>query len=148
MAMIKHPQDILTPVIEFFVGSDVIELERKEDHVEFITSWGYEGQLIKNVFGNWDIKIGDEVVYEIEEELYSILVPANKQRPAASYYSELKHLRESKELKHRSISLVNQIIFSLEFLILNANVILENPVEVSPFYIFNVDDKKFIIGLN
>ena len=139
--------DILFPIIEHYIGVTVIGIKRDEEIVEFKTMDGHGGKIERNQSGDWDLSVDEEKVAEIEDALFSIFCESRKQPPIDSYYKKLLKLRK-KKLKYRSNLLVDQLIVSVEFLLLNADVQVKKPVEVGPLFIFNLDKHKQIIVLN
>lgn len=139
--------DILYPIIEHYIGSGVSELVRDEELVMFSTVMGKDGRIEKNLLGNWDLLVEEEKVAEIENSLFSIFCEAKKQPPIDVYYKKLLNVKKQK-LNYRSAILVDQLIKSLEMLILNMEVKLKNPVRIGPFLAFKLMGKKELIVLN
>ena len=55
---------------------------------------------------------------------------------------------KKKGLKYRSDVLVEQLLLSIEFLLLNAEVKINKPISLGEFFIFSLNGKKEIIVLN
>jgi hypothetical protein len=108
---------------------------------------GQGGRIEKNIEGDWDLVIGEEKVCEIEDILFSIFCESKDQPPIEKYYKKLLQLKE-KHLNHRSTLLVDLLILSIEFLILNMEIELKNPVNIGPFYIFSYKGEKQVLVLN
>jgi hypothetical protein len=140
-------QDILYPIIEHYIGTRVVRIKRDDDSVLFKTMLGQGGKIEKNIDGDWDLVIGEEKVGEIEDILFSIFCESKDQPPIEKYYKKLLQLKEE-HLNYRSSLLVDQLVLSIEFLILNMEIELKNPVDVGPFYIFNYKGEKQILVLN
>jgi hypothetical protein len=139
--------DILYPIIEHYIGGRVNMVKRIEDHVFFETSLGKDGRIEKNVLGNWDLSIDDEKVAEIEDTLFSIFCEAKDQPPIDKYYHKLLKIRGN-ELNYRSNVLVEQLISSIEYLLLHPDIKINNPVSFGYFFIFEYKGTKQIIVLN
>lgn len=139
--------DILYPIIEHYIGDGVAGVKRETGSVYFMTIMGKDGRIEKNNGGDWDLLIENEKVAEIEDSLFSIFCDAKKQPPIDVYYKKLLRVKR-KKLNYRSDILVDQLIKSLEMLILNMEVKLKNPLKVGPFLIFNSMGKKEVIVLN
>lgn len=139
--------DILYPIIEHYIGSKVNRVKRIEDDVFFKTSLGKDGRIQKNTLGNWDLSIEDEKVAEIEDTLFSIFCEAKNQPPIDKYYQKLLTIR-GKELNYRSNVLVEQLISSIEYLLLHPDIKVSNPVSFGYFFIFEYKGIKQIIVLN
>jgi hypothetical protein len=108
---------------------------------------GKDGRIEKNIGGDWDLLVDEEKVAEIEDPLFSIFCEAKKQPPIDVYYKKLLKVKR-KKLNYRSSILVDQLINSLEMLILNMEVKLKNPLALGPFFVFNSMGRKEVIVLN
>lgn len=139
--------DILYPIIEHYIGDGVAGIKRETESVSFLTVMGKDGRIEKNIEGDWDLLVGEEKVAEIENSLFSIFCEANKQPPIDVYYKKLLKIKK-KKLNYRSSILVDQLIKSLEILILNMEVKLKKPITLGQFFIFNLMGKKEVIVLN
>lgn len=139
--------DILYPIIEHYIGIKVAGVQREDDIVQFVTSIGQEGKIERNSTGDWDLSVEQEKVAEIEDILFSIFCESRKQPPIDRYYKRLLKLKK-RGLNYRSKVLVEQLILSVEYLLLNSDVKLKNPLNIGPFYIFNFNNRKEIIVLN
>lgn len=140
--------DILFPIIEHYIGTSVSGVRRDDELVLFKTSTGRGGKIEKNLYGDWDLSVGDEKVCEIEDVLFSIFCDYVEQPPIDKYYKKLLKLKSTKTLNQRSDILVNQLMFSIEFLIMNMEVNLEGPVKIGPFMAFSHNGNKYVLGLN
>ena len=139
--------DILYPIIEHYIGIRVVGIERDEEIVQFKTLLGQGGKIERNPTGDWDLLIDEEKVAEIEDVLFSIFCEAKKQPPIDKYYKKLLKLKK-KGRKYRSDVLVEQLLLSIEFLLLNAEVKINKPISLGEFFIFSLNGKKEIIVLN
>jgi hypothetical protein len=141
-------KNILVPMLEHFVGNHVFGIKMLEDSVLFKTDIGANGLISKNINGDWDIIIGDEVVYELEDELLNVLIPGDEKFQIDDYYQNLNNLLNS-DLKYRSKSLVIQIVRTLQIFILNAEIKPINPIIFGPFQVYTSKiSGKNIIYLN
>jgi hypothetical protein len=139
--------DILYPIIEHYIGGRVNRVKRAEDLVFFETSLGKDGRIEKNTFGNWDLTVNEEKIAEIEDILFSIFCEAKDQPPIDNYYKKLISIR-GRELNYRSNVLVEQLITSIEYLLLHPDVKINNPISFGCFFIFEHEGIKQIIVLN
>jgi len=119
--------DILYPIIEHYIGDGVAGVKRGHDEVSFLTIMGKDGRIEKNEEGDWDLLVEEEKVAEIEDSLFSIFCEA---------------------INYRSSILVEQLVKSLEMLMLNMEVKLKNPIAIGPFLVFTSMGRKDIIVLN
>jgi hypothetical protein len=139
--------DILYPIIEHYIGDGVAGVKRGHDEVSFLTIMGKDGRIEKNEEGDWDLLVEEEKVAEIEDSLFSIFCEAKKQPPIDVYYKKLLKVKR-KKLNYRSSILVEQLVKSLEMLMLNMEVKLKNPIAIGPFLVFTSMGRKDIIVLN
>lgn len=140
--------DILFPIIEHYIGTSVSGIRRNDESVLFKTSSGKGGKIEKNLYGDWDLSLGDEKVCEIEDVLFSIFCDYAEQPPIDKYYKKLLKLKSTRALNERSNILVDQIMFSIEFLIMNMEVNLERPIKIGYFLAFSHNGSKYVLGLN
>jgi hypothetical protein len=140
--------DILFPIIEHYIGTSVSGIRRNDESVLFKTSSGRGGKIEKNLYGDWDLSLGDEKVCEIEDVLFSIFCDYAEQPPIDKYYKKLLKLKSTRALNERSNILVDQIMFSIEFLIMNMEVNLERPIKIGSFLAFSHNGSKYVLGLN
>jgi hypothetical protein len=140
--------DILFPIIEHYAGITVSKIRRIDELVLFRTSLGQGGKIERNIEGDWDLVVDDEKVAEIEDILFSIFCESQDQPPIDKYYNKLLGLRNKGVLNYKSNILVDQLIISIEFLILNMDVELEDPISIGPFFTFNHNKTKHVLVLN
>jgi hypothetical protein len=139
--------DILYPVIEHYIGATVSNIKREDESIFFKTQLGQGGIIHKNESGNWDLVIEDEKIAEIEDILFSVFCESRKQPPIDKYYKKLVEIK-GKELNYRSGILVDQLITSIEVILLMGDIKLKSPITFGPFYAFDLDGEKQIIVLN
>lgn len=140
--------DILFPIIEHYTGIRVSRIKRSDELVLFKTSLGQGGKIERNIEGDWDLVIDDEKVAEIEDILFSVFCESKDQPPIDKYYNKLVGLKNKGVLNYKSNILVDQLIASIEFLILNMDVELEDPLAMGPFFTFNHNGTKHVLVLN
>lgn len=142
----RNISDILYPVLEYYLHAKIIGVKREESCVHFVSSIG-EGEMRESSSGNWDIFVSDENMGMIEKEVFDLLTTPENQPDLVSYYENMKEL-STRRLNHTSKSLVKDIIKSVEFLIMNVDVKLENGVAVGPFFVYSHKGEKKTICLN
>ena len=128
-------KNILVPLLEHFVGNHVFGVKMEEDSVIFKTEIGTQGLISKNTNGDWDIIIRNEVIYEVEDELFGALMPSKGRVQLDEYYEKLNALLTG-NLKYRSKVLVIHIVKTLEYFILNTQINPRIPIKVGPFLVF------------
>jgi len=133
--------------IELFLGEPLIEMYQDNDIIDFITITGNAGSMEENSFsGNWDIWIGDEVVYEVEQELVPLMDHTND-RQLFDLYEYVKNISEQ-ELKYKSRRFLTIVQGSIEKLIINGNLPLTGSVTIGPYEVTYTNNRKFLISLN
>jgi len=141
-------KNILIPLLEHFVGIHVFGIKIVDNSVIFKTEVGSDGFVSRNINGDWDIIIENEVIYEVEDELIDVLIPKAGKMEIEDYYEKLNTLL-SCDLKYRSRSLVLQIVKTLEYFILNAQISPSKPIKIGPFLVYTDKIKgRNIICLN
>lgn len=140
--------DIFFPIIEHYTGIRVSKVRRIDELILFKTALGQAGKIERNIEGDWDLLVDEEKVAEIEDVLFSIFCEPRNQPPIDKYYNELLRLKKEGVLNYKSNVLVDQLITSIEFLILHMDVQLEDPIAMGPFFTFNHNGTKHVLVLN
>jgi hypothetical protein len=140
--------DIFFPIIEHYTGTLVSKVRRIDESILFKTISGQAGKIERNIEGDWDLLVEEEKVAEIEDGLFSIFCESRDQPPIDKYYNELLRLKRRSVLNYKSNILVDQLITSIEFLILHMDVQLEDAIKIGPFYTFNHNGTKHVLVLN
>lgn len=140
--------DIFFPIIEHYTGIRVSKVRRIDELILFKTALGQAGKIERNIEGDWDLLVDEEKVAEIEDVLFSIFCEPRDQPPIDKYYNELLRLKRRGVLNYKSNVLVDQLITSIEFLILHMDVQLEDPIAMGPFFTFSHNGTKHVLVLN
>jgi hypothetical protein len=140
--------DIFFPIIEHYTGIRISKVKRIEESILFKTALGQLGKIERNIEGDWDLLLDEEKVAEIEDSLFSIFCEPKNQPPIDKYYNQLLGLKKKGVLNYKSNVLVDQLITSIEFLILHMDVQLEDPIAMGPFFTFNHNGTKHVLVLN
>ena len=132
--------------IESFIGELLVEFVQDEDAIGFMTISGATGSMEMNDFsGNWDIWIGEEVVYEVEPELVPLMSHTND-RELFDLYEYAKNL--DCELKYKSRRFVATVQNSIEKLLINGNLPLTGRSTIGNYEVIYTTTRKFLISLN
>jgi hypothetical protein len=132
--------------IELFLGEPLIEMVQDEDAIGFMTITGNTGSMeINDYSGNWDIWIGEEVVYEVESELVPLMSHTND-RQLFDLYEYAKSL--DCDLKYKSRRFVDIVQNSIEKLLINGNLPLTGRSTIGHFEVIYTETRKFLISLN
>lgn len=140
--------DIFFPIIEHYTGIRVSKVRRIDELILFKTALGQAGKIERNIEGDWDLLVDEEKVAEIEDVLFSIFCEPRDQPPIDKYYNELLRLKRRGVLNYKSNVLVDQLITSIEFLILHMDVQLEDSITMGPFFTFSHKGTKHVLVLN
>jgi hypothetical protein len=138
----------LYPVLQHYTGSKITSISEDGDDLVFRTFLGEKGFLSENISGDWTIRIGGEVVYNIEREVFDALVNPNEKRSLEDYIDILDDLYNSPDVSYRSRVLVVNILKFLEEYILSSDFLPKRILRVGIFEISNCGGKKFINCLN
>jgi len=139
-------EDILYPVIEYYLGIRVLAISRGDAYVHFRSSKGY-GELKENLNGNWELFLEDELVGNIESCLFKTLVEEKYQPDIATFYKNMKGLLDE-DLSLHSRKFVSAVLDSLDYIILNSEINLNTPIIIKGFLVYPLLGKKSLICLN
>ena len=139
---------LLHSALTHFVGEPIMQMGKLEDaSLMFQTATGVTGLVEPNYVGNMDIWIGEDVVYEIEKELYDLLEYDKKEIGLIEFYNYLK-LVDKSEFKIRSKTFFEIVKTSTENIILNYNLPLIGDTTIGETQIHYTDQQKMKINLN
>jgi hypothetical protein len=129
--------DLMYSALDHFLGTDApVRIFRDELGISFETALGNHGLVIPNEVGNWDIFVNEAKVYEIENEVYSIITHEGNAPSLDEYMSRLKKLSNI-PLKEESMKFVNMTKSGIEFLAVHGKVELKEDIKYGPFYIYH-----------
>lgn len=132
--------------IELFLGEPLIEFTQDDEVIEFMTITGTLGTMEMNDYsGNWDIWIGDEVVYEVESELVPLMNHTNDKQ-LFDLYEYAKSL--DCDLKYKSRRFVDYVQGAIEKLLITGNLPLTGRSTIGNYEVIYTDTRKFLISLN
>lgn len=109
---------------------------------------GDGGILKKDRRGNWIIKIGDEIIYKIEKDVFNVLIKPSKKNSLEDYIEILNELYNSSRISYRSKLLVMNILKFLEEYIIGSDFLPKSNIRVGIFMVFNICGTKIINCLN
>lgn len=145
--MVQPNNNFLIVALQLFLGETVIGAEKHEDEtVSFMTSRGDSGYMGPNYTGNWDIWIGDEVVYEVEGDLYEI-IQHQKDENLIELYEYIRGI-DSAALKFKSKRFLEVVQTATENVILNYTLPLQGQVKIGDQEVIYKNKKKIKINLN
>lgn len=141
---------LLHSALTHFVSEAVADVSRFENSILFKTDSGRIGLVERNFFGNYNIIIGEDVVYEIEKELYEIIEADRNERTAKNFLEFYDMLKKENTsfYQPQSIKFFEILKNSVENIILNYNLPLEGEAIVGSYQIHYTNQSKIKINLN
>jgi hypothetical protein len=149
MGFTKIHTDLMYSALDHFLETDTpVLIFRDPLGVSFETALGGQGLVIPNLEGNWDIFLNDEKIYEIEDEVYSIITHEGNAPSIDDYMKKLKSLSGT-SLKDESRKFVDMTRSGIVFLALQGKINLKSDFVYGPFSVHtNPSGEKTIIILN
>ena len=139
---------LIHSALTHFLGEPILDVSRFNDSIVFQTALGTTGFMESNFIGNWDIWIGEEVVYEIEKELFDLIeYDRNPDGGLIELYNIMKEI-DPAGMKFKSRSFFDIIKSSIENIILNHNLPLTGDTKIGTTEIHYKDNQKIKISLN
>lgn len=135
--------------IELFLGEPLLDVvqDENEEAIGFLTRTGAAGSMEINTYsGNWDIWIGEEVVYEVEQELAPLLRHTND-KEMFDLYAYAKSI-DAEMLKYKSRRFLNIVQQSIEKLLINGHLPLVGTTVIGSYEVIYTNNRKFLISLN
>ena len=150
MKINKDNLQLIHSALTAFVGEPIIEASSGEDDVlYFVTYNGNEGRMEKNIVtGNWDIYIGDEVVYEMEDEIVHVMDQEEKGINLIKIYNYMRYDINWKNLKFKSRKFMQIVFSAIEKQIVFGNFPLQGSIVIDENWIVYTKGMKFNIILN
>lgn len=145
--MVEQGNSFLKIALQLFLGELILDVCKNEDEtVTFVTAAGSFGFMGPNYLGNWDIWIGEEIVYEIEQDLYEI-IQHEKDENIIALYGYIRNV-EPAQLKYKSKKFLEVVQMATENLILNYTLPLKGQVKIGYQEVIYKNGKKAKIQLN
>jgi len=138
----------LYPVLQHYTGCKILSISSEGEDLSFKTYMGDGGILKKDRRGNWIIKIGDEIIYKIEKDVFNVLIKPSKKNSLEDYIEILNELYNSSRISYRSKLLVMNILKFLEEYIIGSDFLPKSNIRVGIFMVFNICGTKIINCLN
>lgn len=147
MRMIQNDKpNLMRTAIELFLGEHIDDITVAEESVVFTTMTGATGIMEPNFLGNFDIWIGEEVIYEIEHDLFKIMLHKDD-KDIFSLYDYLRAINIM-ELKHKSKLFLYIVKTSVERLLLHNKLDIEGRTIIGTTEVIYHNGKKLTIMLN
>ncbi len=138
----------LYPVLQHYTGCKISSISLEGDDFIFKTLLGENGILKEDITGNWSIKIGQELVYTIEKDIFNVLINPDKKSSLEDYVDILNDLFNNKDISYRSRLLVVNIMKFLEEYIISSDFVPKKSLRIGPLLIYNLKGRKIINCLN
>ena len=141
--------DLMFSALDHFLETDSpVRIFRDDLGVSFETELGNYGLVIPNKDGNWDILVNNSKIYEIENEVYSIITHEGNAPSIDEYMKCLKTLISS-PIKEQSKEFVRMTREGLVILATMGKVDLGESFSYGPFFVFiDKQGSKNIIIMN
>jgi hypothetical protein len=141
--------DLMFSALDHFLETDTpARIFRDDLGVSFETELGNYGLVIPNKDGNWDILVNNSKIYEIENEVYSIITHEGNAPSIDEYMKCLKTLISS-PIKEQSKEFVRMTREGLVILATMGKVDLGENFSYGPFFVFiDKQGSKNIIIMN
>lgn len=142
--------DLMYSALDHFLVTDKPAFIFRGDlGISFETILGNRGLVIPNSEGNWDIFLNDNKIYEIEDEVYSIITHEGNAPSIDEYMIKLKHLSET-SLKEESKKFVDITRSGIGFLAIQGKIDLKSDFVYGPFLVYrdSISGEKRTIILN
>jgi len=136
----------MVPMIEYYIGCPVDSIETV-DSVVFFSSNEEAGKIYQNEDGNWEVYMAEKKVTEIEGKVFKTIMDSRECIDFEKYYIDLRVMLQE-GLTKRSSVLIRDIMGSLEYLLINEDVKIKNPINIGSYFIFSLEGCKEIICLN
>lgn len=128
--------DLMFSALDHFLGSDSpVRIFRDDLGVSFETELGNHGLVIPNERGNWDILVNDSKIYEIENEVYSIITHEGNAPAIQEYMRQLKSLILS-PIKEKSKEFVKMTRDGIKVLAAIGKIDLGESFTYGPFFVY------------
>ena len=145
----KDNLQLLHSALTHFVGEPINQMSHfTDDSVLFQTGSGVTGFVEPNYVGNMDIWIGENVVYEIEKDLYDLLEFDRKEIGIIDFYNHMKEV-DPTEFKTMSREFFDIVRRTTENIILNFDHLpLVGDTVIADTQIHYTKETKIKINLN
>jgi hypothetical protein len=138
MGMVSEKTDLIFGAIAYFLENKytVKFAYRDLDGIAFETERGDLGSVVRSKDNkNWEIKVGKDVVYTLEPQVFSIISNSETAPDLNEYIKTLQKIKKTR-MKKKSRSFVSGLINSIGSLCLNGYTKNHVPITVGPFFVY------------
>jgi len=139
--------NLLHSAITYFVKEPVKDMSRFQESIVFVTHSDRYGYIEQNPMGNYDVWIGEDVVYEIESELFDILDDHAKGLDLMGFYENLR-IEDTSMFQQSSREFFQIVKGSIENILMNKDLPLVGSARVGLEQLVYTKSGKFKINLN
>ena len=126
--------------LDYFIGEDTpVKIFRDDLGICFETVLGNQGLVVPNEEGNWDIILNNSKIYEIENEVYSIITHEGNSPSINEYMKLLKQVSEL-DIKDKSRGFLNLTLGGIGILAVHGKIKLDTNLVYGPYLLYT--DKK------
>jgi hypothetical protein len=130
----KH-NDLIYGALDIFLDNDSPELVARDgDSISFVTKLGSHGRILVNERQGWDVVVGEDLIYTIENEVY-LLIHTRENAPALERYVEKVSEIYQHNLQDKSKILLESIIKGIVKLLQENKINLDIDLQVGPVLI-------------
>jgi hypothetical protein len=132
--------DLMFTALDYFIGDDTpVKIFRDDLGISFETALGNQGLVVPNEEGNWDIILNNSKIYEIENEIYSIITHEGNTPSINEYMKLLKEVSEL-DIKDKSRGFLNLTLGGISILAVHGKIKLDTNLIYGPYLLYT--DKK------
>ena len=118
MRVNRNSVRLLHSALTHFIGKPILETQDCDDMIYFEAAGGSKGYIEKNFNGSWSIWEGDDLIYDIEPELFDLINLYNDESTVIDLYNDLLRNIVPSDLKKKSRVFFNTMKDSLEKILL------------------------------
>jgi hypothetical protein len=147
MKEVEEPHSLVKTALRLFVGDVISDVSKFDDVLVFRTENGLSGMVEKNQIGEWEIWIGEDVIYSIEEDIFSIMDHDGGDESLFKLYKDIKVI-DRYELKDKSKLFLDIVKQAVENLLLNSRLPLVGSTNIGSTQVIYKKEVKIRINLN
>ena len=148
MRDIQQEQNTLVKTaLQLFVGDPITSVSKFDGSLVFKTKSGLAGLVEQNAIGEWDIWVGETVVYEIEDDIFSVMEHKGNDESLFELYDYVKTV-DYNSLKDKSKVFLDIVRRAIEKLLINSLLPIEGSAQVGNDQVIYKNKVKIRINLN
>jgi hypothetical protein len=139
--------NLMHSAITYFIKEPVKELSKFKESFVFTTDSGRFGYIDKNHNGNYDVWIGDDIVYEIESDLFDMIEYEGRGTDLMGFYENMKK-EDLGTFQQKSKEFFNIVMSSVENILLNNDLPIVGSATIGKTQLFYTKCCKITVNLN